>query len=311
LAITLPDANDEKCLILFEKVKKELFSYSESINIKNVDQKFFKEIVIPIALYLIGLDKTSKPVLIGLTGGQGSGKTTLSDFVQLTLKKGFNKKTTGFSIDDIYKSPRDRKLLGEKIHPMCGVRGVPGTHDVDLGLKTIESLNNASNETITSIPVFSKPLDKHLPESEWVQFKGKPDFIFFDGWFCGAKPLPEENWLPPVNKLEEKEDPDGVWSKWYNKELSGDYQKLFNSFDILLMIKVPNMEHIFESRWIQEKTLEKNIIDPEMKKKIMTKEEIIHFVMHYERLTRYVLEEIPKFADIVLHRDKKFNFERK
>ena len=93
MAITLPDANDEKCLILFEKVKKELFSYSESINIKNVDQKFFKEIVIPIALYLIGLDKTSKPVLIGLTGGQGSGKTTLSDFVQLTLKKGFNKKT--------------------------------------------------------------------------------------------------------------------------------------------------------------------------------------------------------------------------
>jgi len=86
---------------------------------------------------------------------------------------------------------------------------------------------------------------------------------------------------------------------------------LFNSFDILLMIKVPNMEHIFESRWIQEKTLEKNITDPEMKKKIMTKEEIIHFVMHYERLTRYVLEEIPKFADIVLHRDKKFNFERK
>ena len=311
MAIKLPDANDKKCLNLFEKVKKELFFYSDSINIKNVDQSFFKEIVIPIAVYLIGLEKTRKPVLIGLTGGQGSGKTTLSDFVQLTLKKGFNKKTTGFSIDDIYKSQRDRELLGEEIHPMCKVRGVPGTHDVDLGLKTIEYLNNASYDTTTSIPVFSKPLDRHLPESEWVQFKGKPDFIFFDGWFCGAKPLSENNWLPPLNELEEKEDPDGVWSRWYNKELSGDYQKLFNSFDILLMIKVPNMEHIFESRWIQEKTLEKNITDPEMKKKIMTKEEIIHFVMHYERLTRYVLEEIPKFADIVLHRDKEFNFEGK
>ena len=32
-------------------MKKELFSYSESINIKNVDQKFFKEIVIPIVLW--------------------------------------------------------------------------------------------------------------------------------------------------------------------------------------------------------------------------------------------------------------------
>ena len=42
----------------------------------------------------------------------------------------------------------------------------------------------------------------------------------------------------------------------------------------------------------------------------MTKEEVIHFVMHYERLTRYVLEEIPKFADIVLYRDNEFNFKR-
>ena len=204
----------------------------------------------------------------------------------------------------------DRELLGKKIHSMCKVRGVPGTHDVDLGLKTIDSLNFATNEMITSIPVFSKPLDKHLPESEWVQYKGKPDFIFFDGWFCGAKPISEKNWSPPLNELEEKQDPDGVWSKWYNRELSGDYQELFNSFDILLMIKVPSMEHIFESRWIQEKTLEKNLTDPEMKKKIMTKEEVTHFVMHYERLTRYVLEEIPKFADIVLYRDNEFNFKR-
>ena len=109
------------------------------------------------------LEKTAKPLLIGLTGGQGSGKTTLSDFVQLALKKGFKKRTTGFSIDDIYKSQNDRELLGKKIHSMCKVRGVPGTHDVDLGLKTIDSLNFATNEIITSIPVFSKPLDKHLP----------------------------------------------------------------------------------------------------------------------------------------------------
>ena len=49
MAIKLPDANDENCLILFEKVEKDLFSYSDSIKIKNIDQKFFKEIVIPIA----------------------------------------------------------------------------------------------------------------------------------------------------------------------------------------------------------------------------------------------------------------------
>jgi len=42
--------------------------------------------------------------------------------------------------------------------------------------------------------------------------------------------------------------------------------------------------------------------------KIMNKDEVWNFVMHYERLTRYVLDEIPNFADIVLNRDKNFEF---
>ena len=40
----------------------------------------------------------------------------------------------------------------------------------------------------------------------------------------------------------------------------------------------------------------------------MTREEVYRFVMHYERLTHYILEEIPKFSDIVLERDEQFLF---
>ena len=96
--------------------------------------------------------------------------------------------------------------------------------------------------------------------------------------------------------------------KWSNKELSKDYQILFNKFDSLIMIKVPNMDFVYESRWIQEQTLSKTITDPEMKKKIMTKDEVYRFVMHYERLTHYVLEELPGLSDIVLARDESFKF---
>ena len=42
--------------------------------------------------------------------------------------------------------------------------------------------------------------------------------------------------------------------------------------------------------------------DKDLKDKIMTKEEVYRFVMHYERLTRYILEELPRFSDIVLAR---------
>ena len=68
------------------------------------------------------------------------------------------------------------------------------------------------------------------------------------------------------------------------------------------------MAHVYESRWLQEQTLAKTITDPEWKKRIMTKDQVYRFVMHYERLTRYILEEMPNYADIVLKRDEKFNF---
>ena len=55
----------------------------------------------------------------------------------------------------------------------------------------------------------------------------KTRFYFFDAWCGGVKPISEDNWDPPINKLEEEMDPKGVWSKWSNQELSGDYQKVF------------------------------------------------------------------------------------
>ena len=74
------------------------------------------------------------------------------------------------------------------------------------------------------------------------------------------------------------------------------------------MIKVPNMDFVYESRWIQEQTLAKTVKDKDLKNKIMTKEEVYRFVMHYERLTHYILEELPRLSDIVLTRDGNFKF---
>jgi D-glycerate 3-kinase len=74
------------------------------------------------------------------------------------------------------------------------------------------------------------------------------------------------------------------------------------------MIKVPNMSDVYESRWLQEQTLLKTISSNSSDNKIMDKTEVYRFVMHYERLTRYIIDEIPSFADIVLCRDKNFKF---
>ena len=232
----------------------------------------------------------------------------MSEFIQLVLNKFCIKRTVGFSIDDLYKTQEERKKLADEIHPLCEVRGMPGTHDMSLGFDLLESLSKANNSSKTAIPAFNKPLDKHYPKNEWKVFRGKPDFIFFDAWCGGVKPISEDNWDPPINKLEEEMDPKGVWSKWSNQELSGDYQKFFSLIDLLILIRVPSMEHVFQSRWLQEQTLEKNTSNPEMLDKIMTQEEVYRFVMHYERLTRHILEDMPNYCDILIDRDESFNF---
>ena len=304
-----PKSNEIDAHNLLENSADILFNLAEQLKIENLNKQYLSDIVIPLSLYFHNhFPKSEKPYLLCFTGGQGSGKTTLSFFVQKVLTEILNRPSMGFSIDDIYKSQEERKLLAKKIHPLCYVRGVPGTHDINMGLDLIEKLSCAEPNTVTRIPSFCKPEDQHYPKDKWPTYIGKPDFIFFDAWCGGARPLPEENWSPPYNKLEMEEDPNGIWSKWSNKELSKDYQTLFSMFDLLLMIKVPSMDFVYESRWIQEQTLAKTISDPALKDKIMTKEEVYRFVMHYERLTHYILEELPSFSDIVLSRDGEFKF---
>ena len=286
----------------------DLERIADQYKIENLQPNFFEDIIIPISLHLNSFPKRDEPYLICFTGGQGSGKTTMSYFIQEVLTNHCNRPSMGFSIDDIYKSQEERKAISEEVHSLCYVRGVPGTHDIGMGLDLIDSLSKAKRDSVTKIPSFCKPEDKHYPESDWPVYKGKPDFIFLDAWCGGAKPISEENWQGPLNDLEREEDPEGIWSKWSNRELAKDYQELFDRFDLLLIIKVPNMEFVYKSRWLQEQTLAKTIKDPALKDKIMTKEEVYRFVMHYERLTHYILEEIPKFSDIVLERDDQFNF---
>ena len=302
------EVQGERISSLFSLSKELLEEYAKNNNINGVSDNFFLKIIAPLVHNLNSLPKRDDPYLICLTGGQGSGKTTMSEFIQLVLNNFCEKRTIGFSIDDIYKTQEERRDLAEKVHPLCEVRGMPGTHDIELGFSILESLYRANDDSVTLIPAFNKPLDRHYPEENWKSFRGKPDFIFLDAWCGGVKPMEEEDWPTPINELEEEMDPKGVWSRWSNVELSGDYQDFFSMIDILILIRVPSMDHVFESRWLQEQTLKKNTTDPDMLRKIMTKAQVYRFVMHYERLTRHILKEMPDYCDILIDRDESFNF---
>ena len=76
--------------------------------------------------------KKKKTKVIGLTGGQGTGKSTISNILKIILKEAYNLNTVIFSIDDFYKTYKERKKMSEKVSPLFLTRGVPGTHDTNL-----------------------------------------------------------------------------------------------------------------------------------------------------------------------------------
>ena len=78
--------------------------------------------------------KDNKTKIIGLSGGQGAGKSTITGILKLILKKKYGLELCIFSIDDFYKTKSERKKMSKKVHPLFLTRGVPGTHDINMML---------------------------------------------------------------------------------------------------------------------------------------------------------------------------------
>ena len=109
--------------------------------------------------------RSKKTIIIGLTGGQGSGKSTISNILKIILKEGFNLKTVIFSIDDFYKTYKDRKKMSFKVNPLFLTRGVPGTHDTKFFVNCLKKLKKKKFKKLL-VPKFDKSIDDRLKKKK-------------------------------------------------------------------------------------------------------------------------------------------------
>ncbi len=257
-----------------------------------------ERVYMPLAnMIAIGLD-TSSTQVIGVNGAQGAGKTSFCTLMKLVLEGGFGLKVLSLSIDDLYMSHSDREKLAKSVHPLFKTRGVPGTHYVQKGIDLLNTLANAAPTDSTPIPRFNKAYDDVYPEKEWDRFVGRPDVILFDGWFMGATEQPLSDLIEPVNDLERLEDPEAVWRTYVNLQLKTEYSRLFDCLNLLVMLQVPSFEKVYEWRALQEKKL-RIATKGQTDLRVMNDDEVKRFISHYERLTRWMLKDMPEHVDVL------------
>jgi len=222
-----------------------------------------------------------RPFVVGLCGPQGSGKSTLvASLRHLLQERALH--VAVLSLDDLYLTRAERAALAHRVHPLLATRGVPGTHDVALGLEVIRRLGGPG---AVALPAFDKARDERRPDAQWPRVTAPVDLLLFEGWCVGARPQPDEALAAPVNALEREEDPDGRWRRYVNAALAGPYQALFATIDELVLLAAPGFDAVYGWRLQQERKL---------------RERLARFIQLFERLTRYILAEMPGRAHVVI-----------
>ena len=249
--------------------------------------------------------------IIGIHGPQGIGKTSLNKY----LKKNLNNDKYNvifLSLDDFYLKINDmKKFLSESENNLYKFRGFPGTHDIDLMINFFKQVKKKKFKTIF-LPKFEKSIDDRVIKKKWYKLKKKPDVIIFEGWCVGAKSQKNKDLNKSINQLEKNHDQSLKWRKYVNKQLLNKYKKFHSMLDHLIYLKAESFEILRKWRLKQEKKLS---INTKNKKnlKIMSKQEVLTFMMTYQRITENMFKYASKYASVLMtlndkHQIKKIKY---
>ena len=293
----------QKFSLCFSKVKKDCLKFIKSQE-TNTDkfkdkERMIKSYLIPLCFWISKKANIKKPYFVGLAGGQGTGKTTTSSLIKIILSKYFKLDVFRISIDDFYKTRKERISLSKRVHPMLLTRGVPGTHDINMMLNFFKKSKSKKFKRL-KLPIFNKAIDDRFSKKHWYDLKKKPDVIIFEGWCVGAKSEKNNTLKKTINSMEKTKDQKQIWRKYVNDQLKSKYKKLYSQLNCLIYLKAKNFSLLQKWRLKQERKLwvksKKNL-----NTKIMSKDNVLTFMQTYQRVTQNMFKYTPKYASVIIN----------
>ncbi len=285
----------------FDKVKKDCLRFIKSQETKadkfKNKERMIKSFLIPLCFWISKKANKKRPYFVGLAGGQGTGKTTISSLIRIILTKYFKLNVFRISIDDFYKTRKERINLSKRVHPMLLTRGVPGTHDINMMLNFFKKSKSKKFKRL-KLPIFNKAIDDRYNKKKWYDLKKRPDVIIFEGWCVGAKSEKNDTLKKTINSLEKAKDQKQIWRKYVNQQLKSKYKNLYSQLNCLVYLKAKNFSLLQKWRLKQERKL---WIKSKVKSKIMSREDVLNFMQTYQRITQNMFRNMPKYASIIFN----------
>lgn len=239
---------------------------------------------------------SKSPFVIGLTGLQGSGKSTWAAALHTALERQHHQIVVSLSLDDLYHS-HDKLIRIQEENPdntLLQSRGQPGTHDEELASEFFSSLSSRNG---VLIPSFDKSLfngqGDRRPREDWKHVPPDPpiDIVIFEGWCVGFLSLDDE---PLRKKWEEArlQDTDQSQQAWSIQTLGSIklehlykinsnlrvYNETFlrpDRFHSLIHLDTENLGNVYNWRLQQEHALWR------IKGEGMTDNDVMRFVKGY------------------------------
>lgn len=193
----------------------------------------------PFAERIISFKKaksSSMGLIVGVSAIQGAGKTTQGEVMNILLSHlGYS--TFSFSLDDHYITHKELVDLRNQ-DPRFIRRGV--THDINLAISDLKDLKNMTVGRTISVARYDKGVNSGDGERFTQEVSQKPDFIFYDGWMLGARPISDDSIFSSGLPALETEA-DQRFARDINKKLF-DYEPLWETIDFMNVLYVPNYQ---------------------------------------------------------------------
>ena len=291
----------EQFSLCFERVKKDCLKFFKSQETKadkfKNKERMIKSFLIPLCFWINKKADKKRPYFVGLAGGQGTGKTTISSLIKIILTRYFKLNVFRISIDDFYKTRKERINLSKRVHPMLLTRGVPGTHDINMMLIFFRKSKSKKLNRL-KLQIFNNAIDDRYNKKKWYDLKKRPDVIIFEGWCVGAKSEKNTTLNKIINSLERAKDQKKIWRKYVNHQLKSKYKNLYSQLNCLIYLKAKNFSLLQKWRLKQERKL---WIKSKVKSKIMSRGDVLNFMQTYQRITQNMFRNMPKYASVIFN----------